>query len=163
MVCKEVMDRVTPGHLREHGLTVERYERMFGARRPPSRSQWAPIGSVSDPSTALVDAVAERLLDEKVWVACVADEVGERMMNGPLRQRLSALITTMLFQRAKVHGESIAILNAGLAELKEEWRIHQGGVGGGPTDTETLIKLVEKAAKIVADSEGAVQATMKPP
>lgn len=161
MVCKETMERVTPGHLREHGISIARYERMYGPRRLPSRAERLPSGSVSDPNSALVDAVGERLQESQVWVACVANEVGERMMNGPLRQRLTAMLTTMLFQRYKVHGESLAILSSALEELRAEWRIAQGGENGGPTDTLTLLQVIDRAEKLVGNAEEAVQRTIK--
>jgi hypothetical protein len=71
------------------------------------------------------------------------------------------MLTTMLFQRARIHGDSIAILNGALAELKEEWRITAGGENGGATDTDLLLRMVDRAAKLVSDSEDAVQRTMK--
>jgi len=120
-----------------------------------------PVGSVSDPNADLVLAVAERLTGDRAWVACLADEVGERMLTGPLKQRLSVLLTTMLYQRASVHGEAIAMLSGALAELKEEWRTTQGGVNGGPTDTETLLRMVDRSSKLVRESEEAVQRTIK--
>lgn len=116
---------------------------------------------VSDPPSAMVEAVAERLLDKKVWLSCLVDEVGERMINGPLRKRLSNLLVTMLYQRAQVHGEALAILHPVLAELKEEWRTQQGGQNGGPTDTDVLLRTVDRVAKLVNDSEDAVQKTIK--
>ena len=162
-ICKERMPRVTPGHLREHGFTVHRYERLYGERLAPSRSETAIVhtGSVSDPPVETVDAVAERLLDQRVWLSCLANEVGERIMNGPLRQRLQAQLVTMLYQRGKVHGEALAILQPALAELREEWRVRQGGPNGGPTDTDVLLRMVDRVAKLVNDSEDAVQKTIK--
>lgn len=175
MVCKESMPSVTPGHLREHGLTVARYERLYGERLAPSRAERVAIagpsrgGAVSDPAipgesdppAVTVDAVAERLLDKKVWLSCLADEVQERMMTGPLKTRLNALLVTMLYQRSAIHGEALAILHPALAELQQEWRLAQGGENGAPTDTDVLLRIVDRAAKIVSDSEDAVQKTIK--
>ena len=161
MICKQVMDRVSAVHLREHGYTTQRYHRVYGASRPlPSSSR---SGSLTDPTARMdmVNAVAERLVSDKVWLACISDEVGERMMNGPLRQRLSWMLTTMLANRAQVHGESLAVLNGALQELQADWRATQGGEGGGPTDTGTLLSMVEKAGKLVKESEEAVQRTIK--
>lgn len=160
-VCKVVMQRVTPGHLREHGLTTTRYARLYGERRAPSRAERVAIGSESDPPAATIDAVADRLLDKKVWLGCLADEVSERMMNGPLRQRLSALLVTMLYQRGAIHGEALSILHPALAELRQEWRLAQGGKDGAPTDTDVLLRIVDRASKLVSDSEDAVQKTIK--
>jgi len=170
-VCKEVFGYVTPGHLRTHGFTVERYTRLYG-ERGPIRS-----GSVSDPMVAgtrfppgqpgdenrhrLVTEVAEKLTDDRVWLACIADEVGEAMLNGPLKQRLSMLLTTMLAQRAQVHGQAMAVLSSALGELQEEWRVLQGGRNGGPTDSDTLMRMIEKGSRLVKDSEDAVHRTMK--
>jgi len=109
----------------------------------------------------MVDAVAERLVGDKVWLACISDEVGERMMSGPLRQRLSWMLTTMLASRAQVHGEALAVLSGALQELKQDWRTTQGGENGGPTATQTLLTMVEKASKMVKESEEAVQRTIK--
>jgi hypothetical protein len=101
------------------------------------------------------------LIESKQWVACLADEVGERMLTGPLRLRLTAQLVTMLAARAKVHGEAITILSHTLAELRQEWRVNAGGENGGATDTDVLLRVVAQAAKLVNDSEDAVQRTMK--
>lgn len=160
-VCKQTMERVTPGHLREHGLSIARYERMYGARRAPSRAERGSVSDPTDPPTDLIATVGERLTESKVWIACLADEVGERMLNGPLRHRLTAMLATMLHQRARVHGEAIAILSSALEEVRQEWRTTHGGAGGGPTDTDTLLRMIDRAAKLVESSEDAVQRTIK--
>ena len=169
-ICKVVFDAVTAGHLRTHGYTIARYERLYGARRPDL------VGSVSDPARRLdpgtadsgdenrhrlVTEIAERLTDDRVWLACVSDEVGERMLSGPMQHRLSMLLTTMLAQRATVHGQAMAVLSSALTELHDDWRITQGGKGGGPTETDVLLRIVEKGAKLVKESEDAVTRTMK--
>jgi hypothetical protein len=160
-LCQHKFDAITPAHLRSHGYTAQRYERMFGARRVVDGRIAVPTGSVSDPNDAMIAVVASRLTDDKRWVACLADEVGEHMMNGPLRQRLSYMLTTMLSQRARVHGDALAVLSGALGELQEEWRVTQGGHNAGPTDTDTLLRMVDKASKLVKDSEDAVQRTIK--
>ena len=160
-ICEHEFPAVTPAHLRSHGYTTARYERMFGVRRPVD-ARWAmEVGTPSDPNAAMVGAVANRLTEDKQWVACLADEVGERMMSGPLRQRLSYLLTTMLSQRASVHGQALAVLSGALTELQEDWRTLQGGPNHGPTDTDQLLRMVEKASRLVKDSEDAVQRTIK--
>lgn len=161
MICKKLFPRILPGHLREHGFTVHRYERMYGVRALPMRSERIDVGSPTDPNPDLIAVIAERLTEDKAWVACISDEVGERMLTGPLKQRMSVLLTTMLAQRAKVHGESMAILSGALAELQQDWRLAHGGEDHGPTPTDVLLRIVEKAAKVVRDSEEAVQRTMK--
>jgi len=157
MICKELLPRVDAGHLRTHGYTQARYERTMGARTPPPSDERA---DVSD-RDALTSKIAERISEDKVWMATIADEVGERMLDGPLRHRLSILLTTMLAQRSEVHGRSLAMLNNALQELQQDWRAAQGGENGGPTDTETLLKMVERASRVVKESEEAVQRTMK--
>ncbi len=161
MLCRKVFPRVTSGHLRQHGFTVARYERMYGVRCLPDASEAIDVGSVSDPNPALMSAVADRLSEDKTWLACISDEVGERMLTGPLKQRMGVLITTMLYQRAGVHGQAMTILSGALEELNQEWRLAQGGDDHGPTDTGTLLGIVERAAKLVKDSEEAVHRTMK--
>jgi hypothetical protein len=160
MICKKVMDRVSAAHLRTHGYTLQRYDRMYGIRPPRTSTK---SGSLTDPqaSNDLVNAVAERLLHDRVWLSCFSDEVGERMMNGPLRQRLSWLLTTMLAQRATVHGKALAMLSGALTELEEDWRVVQGGEDGGPTSTDELLRMVDRAGKLVKESEDAVQRTIK--
>ena len=168
-ICKQVYEQVTAGHLRTHGYTVERYERLYGARRaaphgfaPTAMSKFINTGTKDDDTRhRLVSEVAESITDDKVWLACIADEVGEAMLNGPLKQRLSVLLTTMLAQRAQVHGQSMAVLSSALGELQEDWRITQGGKNGGPTDSDTLMRMIEKASRLVRDSEEAVHRTMK--
>lgn len=154
MVCKKTMKQVTPAHLRTHGLTVSRYERMYGMRPTPSSA----VRVKKDEK--LPNAVAERLLDDKLWLATVSDEVGERMLNGPLRQRLSILLTTMLYQRAKIHGESVAILNGALEELGQEWRLTQAA-DGGPVPTEDLLRIIQTAGKLARDAEEGVARAVK--
>jgi hypothetical protein len=160
-ICKEVMERLTASHLRMHGWTMHRYARVYGERPSFSSAQTLTTQSVTDPNAQLIEAVADRLTSHKAWVACIADEVGEAILSGPLRQRLSTLLTTMLYQRAKVHGQALGVLSGALEELQQEWRIVQGGDEGGPTDTDTLLRMVEKAGKLVHDSEQAVQRTIK--
>jgi len=163
MVCKVYFDRLTQTHLKTHGFTTQRYRRVYGGiRAHPRHSTKIPIGSVDDEHRLeLVGSVAENIANDKVWVACIADEVGERMLTGPLRHRLSTLLTTMLAQRARVQGESLAILNGALGKLREEWRYSQGGLDGAPTDTDTLLRIVDRASKLVKDSEDAVMRTVK--
>jgi hypothetical protein len=162
-ICKKVMEGVSPGHLREHGWTVERYRRCYGVLGPVSGPSSVSIdmSKPDNPNDILIQAVGDRLTSSKQWVACIADEVGERILGGPLRQRLSVLLTTMLYQRAEVHGKALAILSGSLEELQSDWRMSQGGENGGPTDTDTLLRMVEKAGKLVKDSEDAVQRTIK--
>lgn len=161
MICKKLFRSVSASHLRTHGYTAQRYSRVYGMRPSAMSTQRVEIGSVSDPNTELMTAVSERLVGDKAWVACLADEVGERMMNGPLRQRLSYLLTTMLHQRACVHGQALTVLSGALEELQQAWRFTQAACGSGPVDTETLLKMVDRASKLVSDSEGAVQKTVK--
>ena len=163
MICKVFFQKVTHTHLKTHGFTTERYRRVFGGLRAnPKGSTQIPIGREDDEHRlALVGSVAENIATDKVWLACIADEVGERMLTGPLRQRLTALLTTMLAQRARVQGEALAILNMSLGELKQEWRMTQGGRDGAPTDTDQLLRVVDRASKIVKESEDAVMRTMK--
>lgn len=160
-LCKFKFPRVTPAHLRSHGYTTQRYDRMFGARAAPDSRLSVSAIDVDDPDSASIEVIANRLTEDKRWVACLADEVGERMMNGPLRQRLAYMLTTMLSQRASVHGQALGILSGALNELKEDWRTLQGGPNAGPTDTDQLLRMVEKASKLVKDSEDAVQRTIK--
>jgi len=165
-ICKLLMEGVSASHLREHGWSVGRYQRVYGGTRPLLRSSVRIPSSHDDDlndvsGRDIISEVAEHLTSSKQWVNCIADEVGERILGGPLRQRLSALLTTMLFQRAAVHGKALAILTGSLDELQAEWRLTQGGDNGEPTDTDTIIRIVEKTAKIVKDSEDAVQRTIK--
>jgi len=160
-VCNKLFKNITPEHLRTHNITLQRYRRLFGATMPPSTTELMEVGSVSDPQDGLVSAVSERLLQENVWVGCLADEVGERMTTGPMRHRLSLLLTTMLHQRAKVHGQSMSVLCEALNELQESWRITQGGPDGQPTSTEELLRIVDRGTKLVQQSEEAVMRAMK--
>lgn len=164
-ICKETMPTVTAAHLRTHGYTVKRYERMFGARRPlamSGRSDQSLLKADQSPErSAAITELAERLGRDKVWLDTLTDEVGERMLNGPMRLRLTSLCATMLMHRAQVHAGAMTVMSAALNELQEDWRVTQGGKDGAPTPTEELLRVVEKAGKVVRDSEEAVQRTMK--
>lgn len=172
-VCGQIFRMMTPAHLRTHGLTPKRYRRMWGARAdpmPPVPSstiaslvghelaqrgdELVPVGEDgSDEREQLTTSIARRLADSKVWLACVADEVGEKLMNGPLRQRLTAALVTTLATRLHVQGEAGALLSDVLGELKEEWRITQGGDGAGPTPTADLVALANSMSRQLRDAE----------
>lgn len=164
-ICKQVMPKVSAAHLRNHGYSVQRYERCFGVRRPIHRSTRSDQ-SLSKPDqspqrSAAIAELAERLGHDKVWLDTLTDEVGERMLNGEMRHRLTAMCATMLMHRAQVHAGAMTVMSSALRELTEDWRVTQGGKDGAPTSTEELLRIVEKAGKVVRDSEEAVQRTMK--
>lgn len=171
-ICGQVFAQMTPGHLRTHGYSTQRYKRLYGGRASPlppvstsissrvgdelaSRgNSLVPMGAPgSEEREDLVASIAHRLADSKVWMACVADEVGEKLMNGPLRQRLTAALVTTLATRLHVQGEAGALLTDVLCELKEEWRITQGGDGAGPTPTADLVGLANALSRQLRDAE----------
>lgn len=158
MVCKQTMKVVSPAHLRTHGLTGSRYARMYGAPPLTSPSSTQRM-STTDPE--LAKTVGERLLSDKVYLSTLTSEVGERMINGPLKTRLSMLLSTMLHQRAHVHAEAMAILSGSLQELKAAWRISQGGPGGAPTSTAELLDITRAAGKLAEDAENSVARAIK--
>ena len=109
----------------------------------------------------LTSRIADKLTKGKAFVACLADEVGEKLMGGVLRQRLSQALVSTIATRLHVQGKAGALLFDVLGELDQEWRILQGGQDGGPTPTADLVQLANALSKQLRDAEDLTLRTMK--
>jgi hypothetical protein len=157
-LCNRRFRKASASHLRSHGYSPEHYRRVFGgaaALLPPTAQPAAAI-SVIDPTRGAVEAAARLAVDPR-FVA----EVGEAMLNGPLRDRLSYSLACLLETRAKTHASAVDRLTRINEELGADWRIKQGGEGGTPTDTKELVSMHLAAHAEVRSSEELFTKAMK--
>jgi len=156
-VCKVTMPRLTVEHLQVHGLTMQRYARLYSGSSPISPG-FLPPATAPDPTPL---GIAQSLVASPSFVTTLADEVAEAIFSGPLRDRLRLALTSVLGSRLAMHGESVALLARVRRELGAAWRIEQGGENGGPTETRDLVAMAMQASGEVAKGEDALLRTIK--
>ena len=182
-ICRRTFRRITPQHLQTHGFTLARYERTFrcDTRPAPPRAPGAalahsslapehpPTPLLQNPAAAksstplppdsarhhpaLVARLAEELVGNDDLVASLADEVGELIFSGPLRDRLRLALVSLLGSRLHLHARALARLERVGEELDQPWRVEAGGRDGEPTPTGALVSMAHEATGELRDAE----------
>lgn len=156
LVCGKRYRSLRADHLRDHGLTRERYRRIYGARAvdaPDGRIN----GSISstDPHQTLVSLLADRVASSTEFLDALASECSDHILSAaPLRAQVAFAAAQVIQGRVAIHANATARLSALSAELGEDWRLTAGGHAGRPTPTKDLVSMAMQAhAEIVKAEE----------
>lgn len=167
-VCRQSFKEITAEHLRQHGLTLTRYRRMYhcstrapGTSQRQDRSAAGSSGPSTLPDRNTVATIAQRIVEDPDVIREMAGEVAEAIFGSSLRDALRISLVSALSERLKAHGESLAALNAVRAELAQPWRMQQGGPNGTPTPTKDLLGMASVLGQEVKTGEELLLKTVK--
>ena len=174
-VCGRWYRTLTAEHMRMHGLTGERYRRLFLALRDPTAT-----GSMDQsPQTPVttVDKLARRITGSVAFLDAISDEVAEHILGmAPLRHQVALAAAQIIQARMAIHADAVGRLARVTRELEQPWRVEQGGPNGQPTPTKDLVlihaaahqeivkaeEMVLKAAKLALDERKAADTNQVP-
>ena len=121
---------------------------------PLEHEPWQPppVGAVDPrlgehPGTAsglppiLLRQLASHLVRHPEYLARVSTDVSQALMSGPQRDMLSQGLSALIMTRISLHGSAVDRLQNINNELGQQWRIDQGGEGGGPTSNKDLVMM----------------------
>jgi len=160
-VCGKRLSRMTVNHLRGHGLTRERYRRIYEALPDPTvgsvvqRISGSPDQSPRSRPLTTVDKLARRISSSAAFLDTLAAEVSDHILHAaPLRRQVALAAAQVIQARMAIHADAVGRLSAISDELGQPWRVDQGGSNGGPTPTKDLVAMAMQAhAEIVKAEE----------
>jgi hypothetical protein len=178
-VCGKVLARLTVEHLRGHGLTRERYRRIYTALRDPTvgSADQSLSGSPDQPPMTTVDKLARRIAGSAAFLDTLSSEVADHILHAaPLRTQIAFAAAQVIQARMAIHADAVGRLSAISDELGEDWRVLQGGPNGSATPTKDLVsmamqahaeivkaeEMVLKSAKLALEEQKAQDATKAP-
>ena len=157
-VCRRKYARITAEHLRKHGLTRQRYNRIYG----DARSSGSPdqLRSAREGAPAMVLRLSEEISGSAAFLDALSSEVADHLLSsGPLRQQVALAAAQIVQARMAIHADAAGRLARVTQELDEPWRIKQAGPGGKPTPTKDLLGMAAQAhAEIVKAEEMVLKA-----
>lgn len=163
------MPTITAEHLRQHGFTVTRYRRAYGAlTRAPRDSTAGSPRSADDPRADQravlrhnITSLAREIVSDPDVIRELAGEVSEAIFSTSLRDKLRLSLIALITKRLHAHGEACAALDNVRAALGERWRTTQGGPNGAPTPTKDLVAMASVLGGEVKSGEELLLKTVK--
>lgn len=156
LVCGKRYRTLRADHLREHGLTRERYRRIYGARSvgSPDDRLGGSSDQSGDPHLDLVARLSARVADSAGFLDALASECAEHILSAaPLRAQVAFAAAQMIQARVAIHADAVGRLSRVTSELDAEWRITAGGHAGRPTPTKDLLGIAMQAHAEVVKAE----------
>jgi len=187
LVCGKRYQKLRADHLREHGLTRERYRRVYGGLSvdDPANPQTSGFQGISgsadqsqDPHLALVQRLSTRVADSAGFLDALANECAEYILSAaPLRTQVAFAAAQVVQARVAIHAKAVGRLARVSDQLDAPWRVEAGGHQGKPTPTKDLLgiamqahnevvkaeELVLKAARLALDEQKAREETREIP
>ena len=152
-VCGRDYATLTAEHLRGHGLTRERYRRLYTVLAIPTPT-YIRSGNDTDVSLTTVDKLAQRITGSVSFLDSIADEVADHILSaGPLRTQVAFAAAQIIQARMAIHADAVGRLARITDEMDAGWRITQGGANSGPTPTKDLVLLHASAHSEIVKAE----------
>lgn len=159
-VCGKRYRTLRADHLRSHGLTRERYQRIYGARLSRSAdgglagSADQSSGASGDPHLAMIARLSTAVADSTGFLDALASECADHILSAaPLRQQVAFAAAQVVQARVKIHADAVGRLARVTSELDAPWRIAAGGANGKPTSTRDLLGIAMQAHAEVVKAE----------
>lgn len=152
LVCGRRYRTLRADHLQQHGLTRERYRRIYGA--PAVDSASGPIQGSGDPHLDMIARLSQRVADSSGFIDALAQECSERILSSaPLRVQVAFAAAQIIQGRVAIHADAMGRLARVSDELGADWRVSAGGHQGRPTPTKDLIGMAMQAHAEIAKAE----------
>jgi len=162
LVCNRRYRVLRADHLREHGLTRERYRRIYGgtSRSTDLRGVGSTDQNIKDPHLALIERLSTRVADSAGFLDALASECAEHILSaGPLRAQVAFAAAQVIQARVRIHADAVSRLSRVADHLDEPWRVEAGGRNGKPTPTKDLLAIaMQSHAEIVKAEEIVIKA-----
>ena len=161
LVCGKKYRSIRADHLRDHGLTRERYRRVYGGTSvdDPLYVVGQPLSGSADqtqrdPHLALVERLSARVADSAGFLDALANECAEYILSAaPLRTQVAFAAAQVVQARVAIHAKAVGRLARVSNQLDEPWRVEAGGHQGAPTPTKDLLAIAMQAHNEVTKAE----------